>query len=67
MTAQYLRGVPTLYLELNEALARERGLNHPFSYINYGSQIQDPLAGYGAENLARLVEVSKKYDPNGVL
>ncbi|KAI0178636.1 FAD-binding domain-containing protein [Hypoxylon sp. FL1284] len=49
-----------------EALARERELAHPFKYINYASQFQDPLTGYGAENKERLVEVSKKYDPDGV-
>ncbi|XXG95653.1 hypothetical protein Hte_001922 [Hypoxylon texense] len=49
-----------------KALARERGLDHPFIYINYASQYQDPLAGYGAENMARLIGVSRKYDPDGV-
>ncbi|KAI1777339.1 FAD-binding domain-containing protein [Hypoxylon cercidicola] len=49
-----------------EALARERGLEHPFIYINYASQFQDPLSSYGAENMARLMEVSRKYDPDGV-
>lgn len=49
-----------------KALARERGLDHPFIYINYASQYQDPLASYGAENIDRLIEVSRKYDPDGV-
>ncbi|KAI0377778.1 FAD-binding domain-containing protein [Hypomontagnella monticulosa] len=49
-----------------QALARERGLDHPFIYMNYASQFQDPLASYGKENRDRLMEVSKKYDPAGV-
>ncbi|KAI1502183.1 FAD-binding domain-containing protein [Biscogniauxia marginata] len=49
-----------------ESLSRERGLFHPFLYMNYASQWQDPIAGYGAENKARLLEISKKYDPEGV-
>ncbi|KAI1141849.1 FAD-binding domain-containing protein [Hypoxylon sp. FL0543] len=53
-------------LSRSQELARERGLDHPFLYMNYASQFQDPIASYGAENKARLVEVSKKYDPQGV-
>ncbi|KAI2469678.1 FAD-binding domain-containing protein [Annulohypoxylon bovei var. microspora] len=47
-------------------LARERGLDHPFLYMNYASQFQDPLGSYGAENKARLMKISKKYDPDDV-
>lgn len=49
-----------------ETIAQQRGLDHPFLYVNYASQFQDPLASYGAENKARLVKISKKYDPEGV-
>ncbi|KAI1091070.1 FAD-binding domain-containing protein [Rostrohypoxylon terebratum] len=47
-------------------LARLRGLDHPFLYMNYASQFQDPLGSYGTDNKARLLEISKKYDPYGV-
>ncbi|KAI1446648.1 FAD-binding domain-containing protein [Annulohypoxylon stygium] len=47
-------------------LARSRSLDHPFLYMNYASQFQDPLGSYGTENKARLMEISKKYDPYGV-
>ncbi|KAI0836301.1 FAD-binding domain-containing protein [Hypoxylon sp. FL0890] len=53
-------------LSRSQELARERGLDHPFLYMNYASQFQDPIASYGAENKARLLEVSRKYDPEGV-
>ncbi|KAI1411104.1 FAD-binding domain-containing protein [Hypoxylon sp. FL1857] len=53
-------------LSRSQELARERGLDHSFLYMNYASQFQDPIASYGAENRARLLEVSKKYDPEGV-
>ncbi|CAJ2505118.1 Uu.00g125120.m01.CDS01 [Anthostomella pinea] len=49
-----------------EEKSRARNLFHPFLYMNYASQWQDPIASYGAENKARLLEVSKKYDPEGV-
>ncbi|ROW14174.1 hypothetical protein VPNG_04282 [Cytospora leucostoma] len=42
------------------------GLNHRYIYMNYASQFQDPISGYGPESKARLLEVSKTYDPEGV-
>ncbi|OTA54154.1 FAD-binding domain-containing protein [Hypoxylon sp. EC38] len=53
-------------LSRSQELARARGLHHPFLYMNYASQFQDPIASYGTENKARLIEVSKRYDPDGV-
>ncbi|KAL7622492.1 hypothetical protein AAE478_007999 [Parahypoxylon ruwenzoriense] len=47
-------------------LAQRRGLDHPFIYMNYASQFQDPLGSYGAGNKARLLDISRKYDPKGV-
>lgn len=54
------------FITRTEDMAKQRDLLHPFLYMNYASQWQDPIAGYGAENKARLLEVSKKYDPEGV-
>jgi hypothetical protein len=38
----------------------------PYTFMNYASQWQDPIGSYGAENKAKLQEVSKKYDPEGL-
>ena len=46
--------------------AKELGLYHRYIYMNYASQFQDPIWGYGDKNAARLKEVAKKYDPDGV-
>ena len=46
--------------------AKELGLHHRYLYMNYASQFQDPIRGYGDKNAARLKEVAKKYDPDGV-
>jgi hypothetical protein len=48
------------------AIAKKRGLYHPFIYQNYAGPGQDVYAGYGAESRARLSEVQRKYDPEGV-
>ena len=42
------------------------GLPSRFIYQNYASRDQDVSSGYGVENLKRLREVSRKYDPEGV-
>ncbi|KAI1338413.1 FAD-binding domain-containing protein [Xylariaceae sp. FL0016] len=49
-----------------KSLAQQRNLYHPFLYMNYASAWQDPVAGYGSENKARLLEISKKYDPEWI-
>lgn len=41
------------------------GLNE-YIYLNYADSTQNPLVGYGAENLQKLRSASEKYDPNGV-
>jgi len=48
------------------ARAKELGLYHRYLYMNYASQFQDPIRGYGDSNRARLRDVAKKYDPDGV-
>ncbi|KAF6833768.1 6-hydroxy-d-nicotine oxidase [Colletotrichum musicola] len=48
------------------AAAKERGLYNEFKYTNYASQFQDPFTSYGPKNKARLLEVAKAYDPDGV-
>lgn len=48
------------------ALAKEMGLHHRYIYQNYAHITQDVFAGYGEKNLERLMEIQKKYDPEGV-
>lgn len=42
------------------------GVQHDYIYMNYASQFQDVVRGYGSKNQAKLVEIAKKYDPHGV-
>ena len=48
------------------ALEKEMGVYNEFVYLNYAAEWQDPIAGYGEDNVEFLKGVSKKYDPNGV-
>ncbi|KAJ7765654.1 hypothetical protein B0H16DRAFT_1413132 [Mycena metata] len=47
----------------SERTARERGLLHPFIYMNYASSLQDVMGGLGAENLAKMRKIKDQYDP----
>lgn len=49
-----------------EARAKERGLFNLYKYLNYAQERQDPISGYGGENVAMLRRVSAKYDPHGL-
>jgi len=40
--------------------------DNPYIYLNYAGEKQDPLAGYGKANVAKMTALSKKYDPKGV-
>ncbi|KAK1961422.1 FAD binding domain-containing protein [Colletotrichum sublineola] len=53
-------------LERINAEAEARGLSHDYVYMNYASQYQDVVSGYGAENKERLKRIAKKYDPKEV-
>ncbi|CAG5161875.1 uncharacterized protein ALTATR162_LOCUS6114 [Alternaria atra] len=48
------------------AAAKAKGKDTDYLYMNYASPYQDPIAGYGAVNKAKLKAVSKKYDPTSV-
>lgn len=48
------------------AAAKAAGKHEDYLYMNYASPWQDPVAGYGAANKAKLQKISKKYDPTGV-
>jgi hypothetical protein len=45
--------------------AAKEGALADFVYLNYADPSQDPLGGYGADNVAFLKEVVGRYDPEG--
>lgn len=49
-----------------KAEAQRKGLDNAYIYMNYASQFEDPIASYGAANVKKLLDISKKYDPAGV-
>ncbi|KAL5049346.1 hypothetical protein BDW71DRAFT_217490 [Aspergillus fruticulosus] len=51
--------------ELDE-YARSIGAYNEYIYLNYAGHSQDPLRGYGPENLEFLRRVSVEFDPDGV-
>lgn len=48
------------------AAAKQKGLLHPYIYLNYALKNQNPIAGYGQGNVANMKAMSKKYDPDQV-
>ncbi|KAI3335849.1 hypothetical protein F4824DRAFT_510705 [Ustulina deusta] len=53
-------------LQQSVAAAKERGLYHPFKYMNYAAEDQDPVASYGADNVDFLKKVKELYDGEGL-
>ncbi len=47
-------------------LAKSRGLDHTYEYMNYASYLQDPVSSYGPASKARLLAIANKYDPEGI-
>jgi hypothetical protein len=37
-----------------------------WQFMNYADKTQDPLAGYGADNVAKIRAAAKKVDPKGI-
>lgn len=54
------------YIADLDEFAKSVGADNPWKYLDYAYETQDPLASYGEENLQKLRDVSKKYDPEGV-
>lgn len=48
------------------AYAVSIGADNPYLYLDYADINQDPLASYGAENVKKMKDAAKKYDPEGV-
>ncbi|KAI8258226.1 hypothetical protein K4K58_003464 [Colletotrichum sp. SAR11_239] len=55
----------TLRAELEDFAVAENA-NVPFRYLNYAEPSQDPLRGYGAQNVEFIRNVAKAYDPRDV-
>jgi hypothetical protein len=57
---------PYLFAFANDlqAYANFTGTLAPWRYLNYVNPTQDPLASYGADNIAFMKAVSLKYDPD---
>ena len=63
--AVIIRVVKDLIRDISAA-ASLKGLHDDLIYLNYASDEQDLIAGYGAENVGKLKAVSRKYDPKQV-
>lgn len=48
-----------------ERLAAAHGAATRYKYLNYAASEQDPLAGYGEENVRFMRRVAREYDPDG--
>ena len=53
-------------IDRSVARAKELRMAHRFQYQNYSDISQEVFSGYGEENLKRLKEIGKKYDPEQV-
>lgn len=49
-----------------ETVAKRNGTFLDFKYSNYASRDQDPLGSYGSENVRKLRDIARRYDPDGV-
>ncbi|PYH83778.1 FAD-binding domain-containing protein [Aspergillus uvarum CBS 121591] len=49
-----------------DAYARLTGAYNEYIYLNYAGRTQDPLRGYGPDNVRFMQAVARKYDPEGV-
>ena len=54
------------YVRTSKNMARNLGVDNDYHYMPYSSGYQPVIAGYGAENMARLDAVSRRYDPSRV-
>lgn len=54
------------YYEDVDAYATSIGRNWDWLYLAYSNTEQDPISKYGAGNIKKLQDASRKYDPEGV-
>jgi len=48
-----------------DRIAESQRCGSKFRYLNYSASWQDPITGYGEENVKFLQDVARKYDPEG--
>jgi FAD/FMN-containing dehydrogenase len=53
-------------LERLSTYARSIGADNEYVYLNYADRTQNPLRGYGDENVEYMRRVARGYDPTGV-
>ncbi|OJJ81678.1 FAD-binding oxidoreductase [Aspergillus glaucus CBS 516.65] len=49
-----------------DGYAKMINADNEYVYLNYADKTQDPLKGYGEENVKYIRRVAEKYDPHGV-
>lgn len=49
-----------------EKAARDKEVLHPFIYMNYAHGGQDVMGGIGADNLKRMRDIRRAYDPQEI-
>lgn len=54
------------FMDAAKEESKNRGLYNRFIYLNYAGPYQNVIPGYGEENLRRLKNVFKKYDPQSI-
>ncbi|PWY85006.1 FAD-binding domain-containing protein [Aspergillus heteromorphus CBS 117.55] len=57
--------VGSAQVEMDE-YAKSTGAYNEFIYLHYAGRTQNPLRGYGRDNVEFMRQVSRKYDPQGV-
>ncbi|KAL6237470.1 hypothetical protein BDW75DRAFT_228661 [Aspergillus navahoensis] len=63
---ELLYGLARSAREQLDYYARSIDAYNEYIYLNYADRTQDPLRGYGTENLEFLRRVSEEFDPDGV-
>ncbi|GKZ66935.1 hypothetical protein AnigIFM60653_001228 [Aspergillus niger] len=59
-------GLGQSILEEVDEYAKSIGAHNEYIYLNYADKSQNPLKGYGEENVEFISRVAKQYDPDGV-
>lgn len=49
-----------------DRIAESKECGTKFRYLNYSASWQDPITGYGEQNVKFLQDVAREYDPEGV-
>ena len=63
---KHVRSTIQRALERIDEAAAARKADHPYRFMNYCMEFQNPYTGCGEESLRLMREASKKYDPDGL-